>query len=313
MVDLSHTMARGILLSYGVWMLRRAACLVIVIACGACGADASDAGSASQDSTSTETLPLHEVSGLVNAGDHFVAIGDRTTRVITFRLDGDKVVGVEKHDPLPRASSETGSQFEAVTIDGKGHVVVLSETGKVIVLDSKCETVLSKSSMDWQSVNSLVDGRIEVNSLGEGAVVLSKDHLLVALEKHPTALVEFGPSGSDPIGFIAGTKLTASFSPPDDLVALHVWKVDDNDAPDISELTVGPDGALWALTQQGNGILRFERNLHPTEEKASVKDHHDLPDKIKGAEGLAFDGMNPVVARDRSAESKNVFILDPIQ
>jgi hypothetical protein len=33
---------------------------------------------------------------------------------------------------------------------------------------------------------------------------------------------------------------------------------------------------------------------------------------MAGAEGLAFAGTTPIVARDRSAEAKNLFVLEPV-
>ena len=222
-----------------------------------------------------------------------------------------KLSGVAEHTPLPEAGSG-GSQYEAVAFDGKGNVVVMAETGAIAVLDADCAKVIASSTIDWTSANPLVDGQVEDNSLGEGLVVLDETHVLVALEKRPSAIVELGPKGDAPRGFSPGARASSAFSPPSELVALAAWKVDDAHAPDLSELTIGPDGALWALSQQGNTIVRFERTLRPGEARARVTDHVNLPSDLEGVEGLAFDGDRPVVARDRSATKKNVFVLDPI-
>jgi uncharacterized protein YjiK len=283
--------------------------LVALVACS--GAN-DDVAADTQDQTSAQSLPLREVSGLANHDGTFVAIGDRSSTVVTFRWKNDAISDVQKHTPLPRAGG-SGSQYEAVTFDGAGNVVVLSETGKILALSSDLAKETAEAELDWISVNPLVDGHVNVNSLGEGLVVLDATHVLVALEKSPTAIVEFGPSGEEPTGFIAGTARKAAFAPPSKLVALKAWRVDDANAPDLSELTIGPDGALWALSQQGNTLLRFEKNLRPDEDRASVKEHRRLPSEIVGAEGLTFDGTRPLVARDRSSDSKkNLYALDPI-
>jgi uncharacterized protein YjiK len=285
-------------------------CLALV-ACGTEGT--SDIGADVQDQTASETLPLREVSGLAGHDGRFVAVGDRSTKVVTFRLDGRTLRDVKEHKPLDSAGN-SGSQFEAVAFDGKGNAVVLSEAGDVFVLDGDFDHLREHTKLDWQSVNPLVDGRVDINSLGEGVIVISKDHLLVALEKSPSAIVEFGPKDDDPRGYSSGDRSSSEFDPPKELVALKAWKVEDEHAPDLSELTIGPDGALWGLSQQGNAIVRFEGTLKPSEERATVKEHVKLPSKIEGAEGLAFDGKRPIVARDRSSnDSKNVYILDPIQ
>lgn len=294
-------------------MFGRSIAIAFVLACAACGIAGSDGEATdSQDQTSSESLPLREISGVATRDGRFVAVGDRSSKLISFRIDGSKVKDVEEHDPLD-ASGNSGSQFEAVAFDGKGNVVVLSESGDVFVLDEDLDDKRDDTKLDWQSVNSLVDGRVDINSLGEGVVVISKDHLLVALEKSPTAIVEFGPKGDNPKGFSSGDRNSSEFSPPKELVALKAWKVEDDHAPDLSELTIGPDGALWGLSQQSNEIVRFEGTLKPSEERASVKDHVKLPSKIKGAEGLAFDGKRPIVARDRSSDdSTNLYILDAL-
>jgi uncharacterized protein YjiK len=296
-------------MSRGVRRILRTALLVLCAACGGSGADAI--GGDSQDQTAGETLPLREVSGLAMRDGRFVAVGDRSSTVVTFALKDGKLAGVAEHTPLPEAGSG-GSQYEAVAFDGKGNVVVMAETGAIAVLDADCAKVIASSTIDWTSANPLVDGRVEDNSLGEGLVVLDETHVLVALEKRPSAIVELGPKGDAPRGFSPGARASSAFSPPSELVALAAWKVDDAHAPDLSELTIGPDGALWALSQQGNTIVRFERTLRPGEARARVTDHVNLPSDLEGVEGLAFDGDRPVVARDRSATKKNVFVLDPI-
>lgn len=284
---------------------------LLSVACG--GAGASDgAASDSQDQTEGEKLPLTEVSGLASRDGRFVAVGDHSSTVVTFGLDHDKVTDVQKHKPLPKAGG-SGSQFEAVTFDGAGSVVVLSETGRVVTLSDDCETELASTDLDWTSANPLVDGHVNINSLGEGVVVIEKNHLLVALEKSPSAIVEFGPDGDAPRGYLADETHGDAFAPPAKLVALKAWKVDDGNAPDLSELTVGPDHALWALSQQGKAIVRFERNLRADEDRASVKSHVRIPSDLEGAEGLTFVGTTPVVARDRQGTSKNLYVLDPIR
>ncbi|HVH44770.1 MAG TPA: SdiA-regulated domain-containing protein [Labilithrix sp.] len=284
----------------------------LVLAFVGCAPSDQGLGQESEDQRSGATLPLREVSGLAVKGQRFVAVGDRSSTVVTFRLAGGAPADVRAHAPLPKAGRK-GSQYEAVSFDGAGNVVVLSERGELFTLSADLEREEASSQLDWDSASERLGARLDDNSLGEGLVVLEGGHVLVALEKNPSAIVEFGPSGEAATGYAPGSVSTNAVSLPPTLVALAAWKIEDRHAPDVSELTVGPDGALWALSQQAKTLVRFERVLRPDESRASVKEHVALPSQFEGAEGLAFDGSRPVVARDRSATSKsNLYVLDPI-
>lgn len=285
--------------------------LALAILGAACASTSDDAAVDSQDLRGA-TIPLREVSGLARRGDTFVAIGDRSTALVTFQLDGSKLANVVTHRPLPKAGAD-GSQFEAVAFDGRGGVVALAETGNLTILDEACENVVGSTDLDWKTAEEMLGVDLDANSLGEGLVVLDASHVLVALEKSPSALVEFGPAGDAPRGFVPDAMAAeTAFEPPAKLVALASFRIEDSATPDLSEITVGPDGALWGLSQQGKAIVRFERTLKPTESRATVKRVVPIPGSLVGAEGLSFAGDRPVVARDRSAEKQNLFVLDPI-
>jgi hypothetical protein len=89
-------------------------------------------------------------------------------------------------------------QIEAVCADGLGRVLLLQETPpRVELIDPKALKVVA-------SIDLAVDGRSEIarawsdpkGSRGEGMVLLPGGHLLVAKEKKPAALIEFGPPNS---------------------------------------------------------------------------------------------------------------------
>lgn len=285
---------------------------LLILAGAACGASDEGARAASQEQRVGATIPLREVSALSKMGERFIAVGDRSTTLVSFDLVGGQPVDVKEHKPLPKAGKK-GSQYEGVDVDAAGHVIVMSEQGDIVVLSSDLAREEVSTQLDWASVEKLLGGtKLEPNSLGEGIVVLDKGHLIVALEKRPSAIVEFGPEGDAPMGFFPGMRSTEAFVPPEKLVALKVWNVDDPKIPDISDLEIGPDGALWAVTQEGNRVFRFERLLRPEEKKASAREYIELPAQISGAEGLAFDGAQPVIGRDRPGEKTNLYVLDAI-
>lgn len=281
-----------------------------VIACaGSSGGDDVDIQSAA--STASTVLPLDEVSALGKLGERYVAVGDRTSGIVSFEMHHGRATNIVTHSPLP-AAGEGGSQFEAVAFDGSGRVIVVAEQGTVSIVSADFSHEESASMLDWASAARMVGQELEENSLAEGMVLLHETHVLVTLEKQPTALVEFGPEGDEPLGFAPDRALPTKFAPPPRLTALKIWKVDDRHAEDLSELCIGPDGALWAVSQKSNTLLRFERTLRTNEARATIKQHFDLPSSISGAEGLVFDGKSPLIARDRATEAKNLYLLDPL-
>ncbi|MDB4946398.1 MAG: hypothetical protein JWP97_5932 [Labilithrix sp.] len=301
-----------------------AAAAAVAMTALACSSGA-DAGATADDDLSEHkerdvltrsALPLLEVSGLDGRNGHYVAIGDRSTGIVTFDLaDSGDPVNVQLHDTGEKAG-KNGSQWEAVALDGDGNIAVLSETGSLELFDRTAERSLGSFAVDYESVDSFVPGHVQKNSLGEGLVLLEEGHILVAIEKSPTAIVEMGPKGASPLGFARGQRLTGRFTPGEGkLVALAAWQVDDHGStPDVSDLTIGPDGALWALTQQGRAFVRLGDTLRPDEKSVKVKEVYPLGKSLTYAEGLVFDDQSrPLVGRDRDKESKNLYVLSAVK
>jgi hypothetical protein len=299
------------------------ALLTLSLAAGVAGCS-EDAGSATsadeiksqprRDVVSRMALPLLEVSGLAARDGRFVAVGDRSSDIISFGLDpAGEAVDVVVHR-TGVATGKSGSQWEAIALDGAGNAAVLSETGELFVFAKDLEGPSATVKIDYQSVNALIDGHVEQNSLGEGLVLLEGGHILVAIEKSPSVLVEMGPAGSAPAGYAPGREVHGRFAPgATTFVALAAWQVKDNGStPDLSDLTVGPTGALFALTQQGRAFVRLEATLRPDEKSAHVKEVFPIDKQLTFAEGLVFRGLSPVVGRDRDHDAKNVYVLSPI-
>src|SRR5262245_66419084 len=105
-----------------------------------------------------------------------------------------------------------------------------------------------------------MEGRSEIaqawsdpkGSRGEGVVLLSGGHLLVAKEKKPAALIEFGPPHSRSQGLVRGGALPDGKRWPirkgrHQFVALAIWLPDKllaKTCADSSDLGIGPDGRL---------------------------------------------------------------------
>jgi hypothetical protein len=276
-------------------------------------------------------VPLEEVSGIClrrgRAGRmSLVAIGDRVAvaaivdlprgargRLAWRTLDVSRLAGsrLPKRDP----------QIEAVCADGAGRVLLLQES------PPRAELVDPRASRVVASVELDVEGRGELarawsdpeGSHGEGAVLLPGGHLLIAKEKDPTALVEFGPRGARSRGLARGGGLAGGARWPiapgrHRYVALATWWPDKaltKACRDFSDLEIGPDGRLYLLSDKSNSIARLE-NL-PSGGGTAVLDRSW---RIKGLdgkpEGLAFTAQgNAIVALDTRKARHNLVVLVP--
>ena len=213
--------------------------------------------------------PLHEVSGIClrrgrNGRMALVAIGDRMSKIAWFSLPGSDDGPVEWHtDDIAKLSGsmipQDDPQIEAVCADGLGRVLLLQETPpRVELIDPKALKVVA-------SIDLAVEGRGEIargwsdpeGSRGEGMVLLPGGHLLVAKEKKPAALIEFGPPNSQSRGLARGGALPngeqwAIKKGVHRFVALASWLPDKTLAKtcaDFSDLEIGPDGCLYQIAR----------------------------------------------------------------
>jgi hypothetical protein len=276
-------------------------------------------------------VPLEEVSGICshrgkNGRMHLIAVGDRLAKVAWFsppRGNGDQIdwhtsniAGLAgsmlpKHDP----------QIEAVCADGVGRIVLLQETPpRVELIDPKTSKVVA-------SIDLAVEGRGKIarawsdpeGSRGEGMVLLSGGHLLVAKEKKPAALIEFGPPGSQSRGLVRGGALAGGEQWPikkghHRFVALAIWLPDKKLAKtcaDFSDLAIGPDGCLYLLSDKSSTIARLD-DLPEGGGTAALLDAWRLGDLDGKPEGLAFTAQgHAVVGLDTRKARRNLVLLEP--
>ena len=207
-------------------------------------------------------------------------------------------------------------QIEAVCADGLGRVLLLQETPpRVELVDSKALKVVA-------SIDLAVEGRGEIarawadpkGSRGEGMVLMRGGHLLVAKEKKPAALIEFGPPQSRSRGLVGGGPLADGERWPikkghHRFVALAIWHPDNalaKTCADFSDIAKGPDGCLHLLR-----IARLD-DLPAGGGAASLLDAWRLGD-LDGQkpEGLAFtiEGR-AIVGLDRRKARRNLVLLE---
>ncbi len=276
-------------------------------------------------------VPLREVSGIClrrgrNGRMFLIAVGDRVAKIAWFsqpRSDGDqidwhtsniaKLSGsmLPKHDP----------QIEAVCADGLGRILLLQETPpRVELIDLEALRAVA-------SIDLVVDGRGEMarawsnpkGSRGEGVVLLPGGHLLVAKEKKPAALIEFGPPDSRSRGLVRGGALANGERWPikkgqHQFVALATWYPDKTLAKtcaDFSDLEIGPDGCLYLLSDKSSTIARLD-DLPATGGTAALLDAWHLSNLDGKPEGLAFTAQgNAIVGLDTRKPRRNLVLLEP--
>src|SRR6516164_21259 len=223
-------------------------------------------------------VPLREVSGIClrrgrNGRMSLIAVGDRVAKIAWFsqpRSDEGRIdwltanIAKLSGSMLPKRDS----QIEAVCADGLGRVLLLQETpSRVELIDPKALKVVA-------SIELAVEGHSEIarawsdpkGSRGEGMALLPGGHLLVAKEKKPAALIEFGPPHSRSRGLDRGGALANGERWPIQkgrhrFVALAIWLPDKalaKTCADFSDLEIGPDGCLYLLSDKSSTIARLD-------------------------------------------------------
>jgi hypothetical protein len=276
-------------------------------------------------------VPLREVSGICLRRDPkgrmaLLAIGDRKAKLAWLGLpvgdDGPldwQTMNVAKLPGSGLPKSDT--QIEAICADGAGRVLFLQESPpRAELLDVKLARVVASIDLIIEGQSDLARSWSDPDaSRGEGAVLLPGGHLLVAKEKKPAALVEFGPRGARPRGLARGRSLVSGARWPVDtgnhkFVALAVWTPVGTLAKtcdDFSDLEIGPDGRLYLLSDKSTTIARIG-NLSPAGGSADCTATWRLLGLDGKPEGLAFDPLGrAVVALDKRKARNNLVLLEP--
>jgi hypothetical protein len=255
-----------------------------------------------------------------------LAIGDRVAKIAWFPQPRSDEGRIDWH--TRNIANLSGSmlpkrdpQIEAVCADGLGRVLLLQETPpRVELVDPKALKVVA-------SIDLEVEGRSEIarawadpkGSRGEGMVLLRGGHLLVAKEKKPAALIEFGPPQSRSRGLVRGGALTDGERWPikkghHRFVALAIWHPDNalaKTCADFSDLEIGPDGYLYLLSDQSSTIARLD-HLRAGGGTATLLDARRLDDLDGKPEGLAFTAEGrAIVGLDTRKPRRNLVLLEP--
>jgi len=289
---------------------------VAMVGCaGSDGGDGTDATAADLSEVkvtveNSASLGLNEVSGLgvrtVSGKPQYLAIGDSSTTLLTFNIGSDgKPTSIKRND-LKSIFGAGESQWEAVAGDSSGKVFLENESqGTVSILDAdlKLKHVITLTLPDDSPLKRSWDR--DENSRGEGMLLLSNGHILIAKEKGPSAIIEFAPKGQDAKGYAPGQQLKGAFKVPSgdasEFIAVKSWELKSsaiNLIGDISDLTVDADGTIIVLSDQSRAIARIEKELSLDEDKIDVKQMWDLPKEVDKPEGIQLVDGKPFVACD---------------
>lgn len=275
-------------------------------------------------------LPVVEASGLATRRSggvvRVLVVGDRTAQIAVGAYSGSEFSAWDTIDlasvdgwPMP----DGDSQLEAIAVDGGSLVAMMREDPPVVlVAETEARTLRATITLTAPPGSPLHGRWDDPSSRGEGLVLLRGGRLLVAKEKRPRALVEFGPVGSSPRGLSRDDFLAPdeSWDAPDgavDYVATAMWRLR-GDAKgvlgDISALAVGRDRSLWLLSDKSSCVARvpLDEPLTPSgREIRQVEEVWRLPKKTEKPEGIvALDDDRLLVAMDTSSTTGNGLILE---
>ena len=262
-------------------------------------------------------VPLREVSGLTLHGPHLLAVGDH-----------DPVVFSAPRDTWPRqwrgidfdgvGLPDGGTQFEAVASTGADTVLVLQEQpARVLHLNLATPALLGQLHLEVPDGHPLRQSWLgDRSSRGEALLLAENGHLIVVKEKEPAAILEFGPPGDAAVGWRRGGLTSAPGYGDAALTVLATWWLGadlSKRLPDISDATIGPDGRLYLISDQGSSIARLPDSLDAAGGTVEADAIWHIAGSPENAEGLVIleDGT-ALVGLDTKSPKRNLLRLEPL-
>lgn len=275
-------------------------------------------------------LPVVEASGVAvrqtGQGAVVLVIGDRTAEVGVCRIGDDGALDdwttIDLAELPGWPALDGDSQFEAIAADGGSLIAVMREDPPVVLVADTSTRELRAEIRLTAPAGSVLDGHWDdASSRGEGLVLLRGGRLLVAQEKRPRALIEFGPIGTEPTGLSSDDLLGAdeSWEAPSGRVAfvpLSMWKLKSaakKALGDVSAIGTDSQGNLWLLSDKSQRVGRLGLDIPLAPDDDEVRDLDEIWDLPAGAvkpEGIAALGDGRVlVALDTGSTSGNGMVV----
>lgn len=268
-------------------------------------------------------LPIPEVSGLGKRkiphteSTEMLAVGDRTSTIVRIMVDqpartsaGMRPQLVFKRQEVKRLPSDLDgsgreSNWEGVAGDASGHMFIVCERTSELLVLAPDFTFARRVPLRHKHEHA----RHGLESL----LLLRGGHLLVATQRDPVALLEFGRSGDQPLGLSADSVLPAGTPmqlPQGELVAVSRWKVYDHRLRSINDLAAH-DGEVYAVSSKSRCVARLSP-LAPGAPGVSIADdplllpHSIVAGHDAKAEGLlVHTGLGLLVAVDTHDNSRD--------
>jgi hypothetical protein len=287
-------------------------------------------------------VELPELSALAlrlqeGAPAELVGVGDRLFAIFTgdSHPPGAGAVSSDLREVVGNSDPGSASQWEGVAVDRAGCPFVLEEHAEeeedpshVFVLDAGlrepvCVIALVVEDDDEEWKESWTEHK---NARAEALALLRDGHLLVAKQKDPVRLIEFGPRGAEPGGLAPSRFLDRDEpfeyppGPAAEYVPLASWGLAGDDRDElqtVNDLAVF-DRTLYAISRKSQCIVRLESDASPDEDSVRVEDRWRVPTDVLNPEGLAIvDELVPVVADDLSDDEDtggpNIFVLGALE
>lgn len=276
-------------------------------------------------------LPLTEVSGLAAGsgpeGPRVAAIGDAAGVLAVAVLGVDGTPGPWRVTPLTWGvvTAETSlEQLEAVAWDGSGQVVLSQEEpSRLLVVASATGAVVAEIALDLAADPELAKlWRADPNSRAESLVLLPGGCALLVKEKRPMMAVLLAPADrpapaltpDTPVPALGGTPWwDAAAAPSGTLRPVATWPMGKRlqRLGDIADAALGPDGALYLLSDQTATIVRVPELPAPGEPLRASHAWEVSGDTYK-CEGLAFAPSGAaLVGVDTPKAKRNLLLLEP--
>lgn len=278
------------------------------------------------------SMPLREISGLSKAGKQIFAVGDDKPLLGVLRLVGDEVemqqtlnftaplwhnyfLCARQHNSICRSLARViNKQWEGLFyVAATDTIHVLQEsTGSIFVFNRAMDRILSRTMLDFFPNRYEKSARTS-NSLGEGFVPLADGRVLVAKEKFPAAIIEFGAKDHSAQGYDPQHRLQAktTMEKVRTLYPLHYWHLPKsaNKHCDLSDVTLDDEGILYAISQVCRRIYQFA-NLDPRDKQLQVVQSWEISNKIKAPEALVVIAPQVfLVASDVKDFRNNIWLL----
>ena len=277
-------------------------------------------------------LDLREVSGICErpAGQgrdrQLLAVGDQTHEILVGELRVGGPGRFERRDLAPLLAGAglripDSSQWEGIDTDSTGRVFVLREVpGTVLVFDEALETLLHVFPLTVEDDPAEVEAwEADENALGEGLLLLRNGNLFVVKEDKPRQLLEFGPPGArteglrDDLPIAHASEFPTPREPRVTFRLLTAWDLGGEAMDrigDLSDVTVGPDGRIYVLSDESRCIARLQAALDPGDHLVEVDRIWRLPDRLVQPEGLIITrDWEVLVATDHDEPRENLFLL----